>query len=367
MAMSRPVTVFLVDDDARERQQLATHLQKGSLINVVSVPPSANIDAVELDHPDAVLIDYQLSGSQPGGRPATYKGSTLAAVLRAKLPNRPIILMTREQLRSAGRLGPSRDVEGAFDELWIKSAIYDDPATMVATLVDLIRGFALLAKAPKSWAGLRSVLGAMSAEDEALLAADPPAALLEGQTWRVPEAARWIRHTLLRYPGVLYDGLHAATALGVAQDALKRPSVRQSVRRTLYRGPFAAGSTFFWKERLLLGARKLLRDSGLGDNSLTSFARAWRVLHRAKLPLAVCASSGEAPADAVCHVLRSPVMRQYSLPYRPDTRPAVMDPARVSFRAIRESSDYDEWLLAPDSRALARKVEQSKRDSEVLA
>ncbi|HXO27647.1 MAG TPA: response regulator [Thermoanaerobaculia bacterium] len=356
--------VLLVDDSADDRQRIADRLGHVPGVVMHTAPPPEKMDWHSLveQAPDAVLVDYQLSGKEEGRPAASYRGSTLAALLREKLPNHPIVLITRAQLKSAGRFAPARDVEGAFDELLIKREIYDTPAAVGKTLMLLTTGFKLLAGVRKDWPNLRTILGATREEDEQLLVADPPEAVLHGETWRVAEVARWVRATLLKYPGIFYDSLHAASLLGIDVKSYLRPSVQQFFQEARYTGPFASGAVV-WKGRFLSLARELLRNAGLQDAPLTNFATAWRKLRRVALPQAVCIWSHETPADSVCFILKKPVMRRHSLLYRPDTRPAIMDPARVSFRAIRESDDYEERLLAPDSRALAREVQREQSDA----
>ncbi len=38
---------------------------------------------------------------------------------------------------------------------------------------------------------------------------------MKGATWAVFTTAKWIRNVLMKYPGILYDEIHAATFLGI--------------------------------------------------------------------------------------------------------------------------------------------------------
>jgi hypothetical protein len=367
--MGAPIRVTIVDDVAADRQELAALLNGVSGVEAFETGPPENMDSgpILIQKPDAVIIDYQLNAREAGRPTASYKGSTFAAVLREKLPNHPILLVTREQLQSAGRAAPARDVAGAFDEIVIKSAITKEPKEFGNSLIRLVEGFRALEGAQKNWSALRNLLGAATEEAAVLLAAEPPEAVLRDDKWRVPEVARWIRSTLLKYPGVFYDSLHASAALGIDRKSYLRPSVRRYLRAAGYRGPFAPSDAdpVVWKGRLLNRARKLLRETGREDAPLTDFAAAWRERHRGKLSPAVCVWSRLRPADNVCYLLQKPVMRRYSVTYRPDSRPASMDTARVSFRAIRGHREYDERLVTPDARRLARKVERAVTDGDV--
>lgn len=367
--MAAPIKILVIDDNPDDRQGIADHLSDVPGIKALPAPPPADMDSRPLlaHNADLVLVDYQLSGREQGRPTASYKGSTLAAVLREKLPDHPILLMTREQLVSAGKVAPTRDVAGAFDELTIKGAIYADPRQAGADFVRLVKGFRALSGARKDWNALRGVLGATREESVALHAAEPPEAVLRNEPWRVPEVARWIRLTLLKYPGVMYDALHAASVLGIDVRSYRRASIRRYFHAARYTGPFVSGYPVVWKGRFLNQARRLLRAAALHDEPLTSFAEAWRRKRGERLSPAICVWSRTSPADTVCYILQKPVMRRHSVPYRPDSRPAIMEQARVSFRAIRESDDYDPRLVAPDAHLLARAVERAADDAAVPA
>ena len=127
----------------------------------------------------------------------------------------------------------------------------------------------------------------------------------------------------------------------------------------MYAGPFAPPEGRWWRNRLITAALSLWDRDTLGEASLSRFREKWNSSKKSRVRAARCVHSGEEPADCVCFVLRKPVMRKYSLPYRPDNRPAVMEEARVSFKAIQETNDYDERLFAPDARPLVREIQRS--------
>jgi hypothetical protein len=311
--------------------------------------------------PDVAIIDYQLTERETGREPATFKGSTLAAALREKLPDIPIVLTTRQSVLATGHAASARDLRGAFDELIIKESIQADSDHFASTLIHLAKGFRQLQKShPRNWKTLQSLLKANDLEREELWRADPPTGVLSNTSWRIAEVARWMRETILQYPGILYDSLHASVALGLSREAFLRPSVQAFFKPARYVGVFAQADGHFWKARLLTKARALMQEASLQEAPFTDFAKAWRRKRRAELSQAVCNTSGEAPADSVCYILRQPVLRRYSLPYRPDTRPAVMDEARVSFQAIRTDNRYDERLFPPDARQLLDAIQRGQ-------
>jgi hypothetical protein len=65
---------------------------------------------------------------------------------------------------------------------------------------------------------------------------------------------------------------------------------------------------------------------------------------------------GTEGAEAVCYVLHEPVKLSHSLRYYPDARPSVMDPARVSYRAIYADDSFDEELLDSSGQDMLEQV-----------
>jgi CheY-like chemotaxis protein len=361
----KKLRVLIVDDNAEDRRRMKAIFARRVRFSASAVAPPVPLDAASfLDQestPDLVLVDYQLSEKEADRAAATYKGSTLAAALRERLPKTPILLITRATLLTSGKAAGARDLQGAFESLVVKDDIWAQPAIHVERFRLLAEGFRTVGDSTsKDWAGLRSLLGAEREEDELLREADPPQHVLEGKSWRVTEVARWITGTLLKYPGILYAPLHAATTLGISVETFLWPTIQKRFRPALYSGVFRPEEPFVWRGRLHSIARDVLRKAGKGDEPLTSFAAAWAHLHRRRPDPAVCVTSGETPADSVCYVLCEPVMRRYSLPYRPDSRPACMDEARVSFAAIRKTNEYEDQLFPADARALLPHIEKNE-------
>lgn len=366
--MTARTKVLIVEDDSDDREAVREALEGFDFLELDIVPPPGSLDKVgDLvgRRPEVILVDYQLSEKEEDRETANYKGSTLGAAIREKVPTLPIVLITRATMERSGHVNPARDVFGAFDEFVVKDKIYDRPEVVAHELRRLAVGFKRLTAAkPKDWGTLRKVIGARPGEDDLLRSARPPSALLGHKAWRVVEIARWIRQTLIQFPGVLVSPLHAACTLGINVESLGRRSVLDYLKDSLYKGVFAPSPSYFWKLRLADRARRLLREVELAASPLTHFSEAWskRFPSRKKLGLAVCNTSRRQRADSVCYLLQEPVLREYSLPYRPDERPAVMEGARISFKAIRTKDDYEEHLFPPDARSVLRAVQ---RESDV--
>jgi hypothetical protein len=86
------------------------------------------------------------------------------------------------------------------------------------------------------------------------------------------------------------------------------------------------------------------------------FPMAWERTKGTPPDKSTCVFSGESPPEWVCYILKRPVMIKYSLSYKPDSRPRVMDEARVSFAAIRTSNDFDERLVDPLGREMIPEI-----------
>ena len=125
-----------------------------------------------------------------------------------------------------------------------------------------------------------------------------------------------------------------------------------------YRGLFSASEERWWRHSLFQVANEFGETAYAG----LSLREGFRVAAKNKLGLevepAIDEQTGIGPADTVCYCLNIPIRIESSLPYHPDARPRVMDEARVSFKAIRETNDVDESHLDLVHRELMRKIQQ---------
>ena len=222
-------------------------------------------------------------------------------------------------------------------------------------LLSIARGFRHLHEIKeKTWNSLVRALEATEEEAAILREASPP--LQEGQ-WIVTEAARWIRNVILRFPGILYDPIHAATRLGISVESFLNEKVQELVEPARYTGVFAPLEGRWWKERLFVVAQRLITEMGIDAPLNQAFAEAFSRKYGIDLSPAVCIWDHTPIADWVCYLLRQPVKIKNSLRYYPDSRPSIMEHARVSFRAIRESSEFDEALLDAEGAKLLTQIE----------
>lgn len=343
------IKILYIDDEEAERSEFERLL--GERFEITTMPAPRVIVPADLlrSNPDIILVDYELTKKQPDPeQTVSYQGGTLATSLREQVSDRPIILHTRKIKYSRGAAQQISTVLRIFDWVMFKHDLWEHTESEVARLESMVRGYELLRGVDhRNWAGLKAVLGVASEVEERFLKeAGPP---IRSNDWTVLEVARWLQDVILEYPGIHYDSLHAATLLGINEESFLSEPVQQFVRSALYDGPFAGHESRYWRERLRTIAHELLLECGLSGTINRTFRKAFAKKHGVELAPAICVSSGEAPADTVCYILRQPAKSEYTVAYHPDYRPAVMDEVRVSFKAIRTSNAVDDDLFDADT------------------
>ena len=188
---------------------------------------------------------------------------------------------------------------------------------------------------------------------------DPPVKPDQGRA--VAATAAWVRKVILRYPGVLYDAVHAATFLGISEKAFLSEALQHTFKTAEYSGIFRPSEGRWWKSKLQSIATPIMKKMTTELPLRSAFPAAWERIKKASIERAKCVFSGESPAEWVCYILKQPVMIKYSLSYRPDGRPAAMDESRVSYEAIRTSNEFDERLLDPLGRGMISEIRKLKR------
>jgi hypothetical protein len=165
-----------------------------------------------------------------------------------------------------------------------------------------------------------------------------------------------VRSVVMGYPGILYDELTAATRLGISQESFRDATVNGLIADAKYNGPFCDAVPYWWRGRLFAAAQVLIGDQGMRGSTSQTFAAAFNQAYDVRLDPAVCIVDNSPIADAVCYVLKRPVKERNSIPYYPDNRPAIMEQARVSVKAIQESAEFDEDLVADEDMAIVREL-----------
>lgn len=352
------IRVLYIDDEAVPNNAEAQAISKlltlpGVFECTVELPPKS-FSTLPMDHPDALLVDHDLSSAPEGDDPVSYMGSTLASEMRMRQPSCPIALVTRLHLTAAKWqeqfLRQSNDLDLIID----KDDIIRTPDRVRSTIISLAEGFKDLEKLDgQDWERVIDLMGADEDEKHILREAGPPVS--NGQ-WNPPQTAKWIRDVVLGYPGILYDELTAATRLGITIDAFGLPKMREITEAARYRGIFSGEDPRWWRGRLFNIAQRLILENKLPGVISEQFREAYRLRFGEALEPAVCVYDQTPTADWVCHILRVPVKQQNSIPYYPDSRPPVMDQARVSFTAVKISDAFDESLVDADSYELVESL-----------
>ncbi len=351
------ISVLYIDDEATDSGE-ATAISRLLNVNgefecILQLPPKTFAE-LSHDHPDALLVDHDLSSAPEGGDPVSYMGSTLASEMRMREPTVPIGLVTRLHITAAGWqqqfLMQSSDLDTIID----KDDIIRTPEKVRAEITSLVRGFrALGGVVGQDWEKVVGLIGANEDEGNQLREAGPP---VSNGEWNIPQTAKWIRGIMMRYPGIVYDELTAATRLGIAVESFRREDVQELFKDARYKGIFGDYQLRWWRGRLFNIAQGLMLEQNIAGGISDHFAEAYYKKFQRRLDPAVCVYDGTPIADWVCHILRAPVKQEHSIPYYPDSRPSVMDQARVSFKAIKESDAFDESLVDADSFDLVRSL-----------
>lgn len=317
-------------------------------------------------NPELLLVDHNLDIPDENNKVIGISGVTLSTELRKRFSEVPIVLFTRKSVFRIQDYTKIKETLYSIDEIVYKQDVFKVDSPMLEELYKLSIGYGTLRnQASRSWDSLMKLLGASQNDLEPLEEADPPVSYRKG--WGAASVASWIRNIVLEFPGILYDQVHAATLLGISKDVFQSSDVQQVFALTKYEGIFEPSDGRWWKSKLLKVAYSMMnkkeRELQLRDGFPAALERrTGTAIERAK-----CVFSGESPADWVCYILKKPVMIKYSLSYKADSRPAVMDEARVSFEAIKTSNDFDEKRVNLLGRELITAIRRMPSPAETVS
>lgn len=336
-----------IERPGRDAQKIKELLEVPGEFEIDLRFPPQHVSDLPSSPPDVLLVDFVINTALRDGQHVDYYGSTLASEMRMRHPSCLIVLVTRpENFRMNETKMQLLEESVDVDAILLKDDIYTSPEEQRAKIEALASGFkALDTIKNQSWSSVLGIMRADKQEADNLREAGPP---MLHKRWNVPKTARWIRNVVMGFPGILYDDLTAATRLGISLDAFRSSSVQKLVEDAKYDGVFSTYQERWWRDRLFNIAQKLMLKHEVRGVVSQKFAEAFRIDTGGNLSLATCIFDETPIADWICYVLKKPVKQQNSIPYYPDSRPSVMDQARVSFKAIQESSDFDESLVDAD-------------------
>lgn len=343
------IHIIYVDDEQNNPLTLmieALFTSDGEVKCKLRSPPS-DLSEITNWKLDILFIDFDLASAKVDDKLIGYSGNSLASEVRNRHPLCPIVLVSRkEALNTRGHHISTSTSD--FDLILYKDEILQNREKAKREVFSLYAGFKKLAAiANKPWSLVLALIGTTQEESRSIREAFPP--IEKDHKWYIPAAAEWIRNVLLHYPGILYDELHAAARLGISQESFRRKDVQEYFEQAIYTGVFREFGERWWGGRLLGVASNLMAQTELSGPISFNFRLAFSNAKQIQLEPSICTVDGKPTADQICYVLNEPVKRENSILYYPDSRPPIMDAARVSLKAIREKSSFDEDLVDAES------------------
>jgi len=305
-------------------------------------------------NPDTILIDQQLFISESKDQILDINGVTLSMHLRQKYSDVPIFIFTNDNIPNIKK-SKYFDSEGYIDEFFLKSNYADKEQISESLLIKISEGYQKLRE--KKFKSIEDIINSLNIPEDSFeliledLYQTIPEELLDDDTILYYQVAKWIRKILMKYPGILYDEVHAATYFGISVDSFKKESIQDFFKTAKYSGPFSNEKNMWWKSELSECANNFMDPEEFMMPYSEGFQKTWQKKNGIKLDPAVSIYNDESPADYVCCVLNKPVMMKYTLKYHNDNRPSVMDEARISFKAIYDDI-YNSQQIDPDSKEI---------------
>jgi len=314
------------------------------------------IEDVKNENPELILVDYDLTKPKDDLL-IGMSGAALSTALREEFQDVPIVLFTKIDFLRIQKLNPK--VLSSLDETIYKSDVFKEDGKNLDVLHKLAIGYKELRNAEsKSWDDLLRIIGAYEIDYDFLKLSEPPS--ISESSWSVFDAADWIRNTLIKYPGVLYDSVNSATFLGISKDAFLSNPIQELFSDAKYSTVFAPKEGRWWKSRLQEIAESIMEENERDLVVRKGFPQAWERINNDQIEKSKCVFCGKTPAEWVCYILKEPVMIECSLRYNPDSRPSIMDEARVSYKAIRTSNDVNDDKFDPIEYDMLQEIRDMK-------
>ena len=141
--------------------------------------------------------------------------------------------------------------------------------------------------------------------------------------------------------------VNSATFLGISEDAFLSDSIQQLFSEAKYSTVFAPKEGRWWKSRLQEIAESIMEENERDLIVRKGFPLAWERINNNPIERSKCVFCGKTPPEWVCYILKEPVMIECSLRYNADSRPSIMDEARVSYTAIRNTNEVNDSKFDP--------------------
>lgn len=343
-------TIYIDDEDSelrRYKRKFENDKNAKNQFEIITLNSQKEIGAllneVKAENPELILVDYDLAKPKDGLL-IGVSGAALSTALREEFPVVPIVLFTKIDFLGIQKLNPK--VLSSLDETIYKSDIFKEDGENLDILHKLAIGYKQLRNTEsKSWDNLLRIIGAHEIDYDVLKLSEPPTISESG--WSVFDVADWIRNTLIKYPGILYDPVNSATFLGISKDAFISAPIQELFSDAKYSTVFAPKKGRWWKSKLQEIAESIMEEHERDLIVRKGFPLAWERINDKQIERSKCVFCGESPPEWVCYILKKPVMIECSLRYNPDSRPAIMDEARVSYEAIRNTNEVNDDKFDP--------------------
>ena len=343
-------TIYIDDEDSelrRYKRKFERNDRAKNIFEMVILNSQKGIgdliEDVKNENPELILVDYDLAKPKDGLL-IGMSGAALSTALREEFPDVPIVLFTKIDFLRIQKLNPK--VLSSLDETIYKSNVLNEDGKNLDILHKLAIGYKELRNAEsKTWINLLKIIGAPEIDYDFLKLSEPPT-ISEGG-WSVFDAADWIRNTLIKYPGILYDPVNSATFLGISKDAFISDPIQELFSDAKYSTVFAPKEGRWWKSKLQEIAESIMEGYERDLIVRKGFPLSWERINNNPIERSKCVFCGKSPAEWVCYILKEPVMIECSLRYNPDSRPSIMDEARVSYTAIRTENEVNNDKFDP--------------------
>lgn len=355
--------ILFLDDKEDDRRIYKKKLERKFEVLIEEIPESKNDYQKIIDEkPDVILLDFDLSTPNKNNQKSSVSGVPLSIEFRQKIPDIPIILFTKKSLFNIDKFSNIKNSLNCIDTVIYKTDLSSQSEKLFTEIENLASGYSTIQKKKlKSISDLFELLKAPTVDFERLKQSIPRESLQDTSILSTAVAARWIRDILIKYPGILYEDIYAATLLGISKEAFLKEDVQKFFSPTKYIGVFSAPEERWWKSKLIDIAVSRMKNEEISLPLNMGFPKMWARIKKYELDVSKCNSSGITPADYVCCLMKEQTTISNSILYPFDLRPDVMDRSRISFRAIRESNDYNLDFFDLNQKEMIKQIRSKKR------
>ena len=363
--------VVYIDDDEKELRKYKKKFRKFDGIKLFTFnTPKIPEDYQKINqcNPDLILVDFDLSIPDSDGNVIGLSGISLSTELKQKFPKSPIVLFTRKSVFDVDYYQNIQNMLFAIDLIIYKNEMFFNRKMKINDMLELLKAYSKMENIGEiDFNKILTIINAPKIDYDDIKSIKPHIDNSDTSGWVFKRYIDWVKNTLLKYPGILYDSIHASTYLGISEDSFLKEEVQDFFKKSKYTGIFSEVNNLWWKSSLNTKAKTILYSKEKCVPLRNNFPEAYKRKFGIELSKSICIYSKKSPADWDCYILRKPVMIQYTLSYRADDRPDIMDEARISFKSIRTSNDVNDDLLDYLGKELVEKIRKKRRGEDDLA